>query len=129
MTDSNLGRRKFHRLKAKLQVYYRVVLAEGEYSGFDYVFTKDISSGGLLIMSEQQFPQGTPIEMSIRLPSYPAKKITVSGEVTSNESAGPGKLLFRTRVKFMDLQSDGHKELDAFIAQSMKNNNYDNPAG
>ncbi len=118
--SGTLGRRKFYRIKATYLICYRVQLSAGIFSDFEYTLTKNISAGGMMVMTENRFEEGTPVEMIIRLPMYPEKKIDASGKVVSCEQTGSGQLLYRMRIKFVDFDKKAFDDLNDFILKEMQ---------
>ena len=116
--DDHLGRRNFYRLKATYHVSYRARIG----NNFNCVLTKDISAGGMLIMSEQNFPKGTEIDIIIRLPMYLDKQIKALGEVTSDFPAKEHKPLYPTRIRFVEFDEIAFKKLKDFIEDKMNKN-------
>ena len=117
--SGNLGRRKFQRLKATYLVTYRARFSDRVYSHYFSTLTKDISCGGMSIMAEELFPRGTELELVIRLPMYPQKKIDAKGEVISVPPQAASGLLYKTSIRFTDFDEHAFKKLNEFILQEM----------
>ncbi|MCG2712889.1 MAG: PilZ domain-containing protein [Candidatus Omnitrophica bacterium] len=117
--EDHLGRRKFYRLKATYLVNYRPKDDKSSIGNYNYALTKDISAGGLLVMSEKNFPKGTEMEMNISLPMYPDKRLKALGEVTSNFPADVKKLLYPTRIRFIEFNEAAFNKLKDFIENEM----------
>jgi c-di-GMP-binding flagellar brake protein YcgR len=81
--NDHLGRRKFYRMKATYLVCFRAKFTKTVFSHYQYSLTKDISAGGLLVMSEEVFPEGTEIEMLIKLPMFHERKLEAKGIVAT----------------------------------------------
>ena len=113
--EDHLGRRNFYRLKATYLVNYRPREDTGGIGNFNYALTKDISAGGLLVMSEKNFPKGTEMEMTISLPMYPDKRLKALGEVTSDFPADVQKPLYPTRIRFVEFNEIAFNKLKSFI--------------
>ena len=114
--EDHLGRRNFYRLKATYLVNYR---PQGGAGNYNYALTKDISAGGLLVMSENNFPKGTVMEMIISLPMYPDKRLKALGEVTSHFPADEHKPLYPTRIRFIEFNEAAFNSLKSFIEEEM----------
>ncbi len=117
-TDS-LGRRKFYRIKAPYLVCYRPKFSAGVYGNYNYSLTKDIGCGGIMLISEEKFEHGTEIEMIIRLPMYPDKKVEAKGEVVNIEKTSGRKIVRATRIKFTEFDEEAFRKLDEFINEEM----------
>jgi len=100
--DDYLGRRKHHRLKITYLVCYRVKTQAGYWGHYDYTLTRDISVGGLFIIADRKFGKGTEVEMIIRLPLYPDKKIEAKGVVVGFEEVKERKMVYKARIKFVE---------------------------
>ena len=118
--SGDLGRRKHYRLKATYLVCYRAQVEDSDLTHYNYTLTKDISLGGLMIMSEIKYRVGTKIEMIIRLPMYPDKKIEAQGEVTGSEGGEIRKPLYKTRIRFLEFDEQAFSNLDSFIVAEMQ---------
>ena len=118
--NDNLGRRKFYRMKATYLVCFRAKFTEKVFSHYQYSLTKDISVGGLLVMSEEVFPKGTEIEMVIKLPMFNEKKLCANGLVATVVKATTQQALYPIRIKFMDFDENAFQELKNFIDQEME---------
>jgi len=117
--EDYLGRRNFYRLKAKYLISYRVSLPEGGLSNYNYILTKDISAGGVLIMCEEKFTKGTVLEMIIQLPMYPDKQLHALAEVTSSFPENEKKPLYPTRLRFIEFDEVAFERLKTFIEEEM----------
>lgn len=113
--EDHLGRRNFYRLKATYLVNYRPQESTGDISNYSYALTKDISAGGLLVMSEKNFPKGTVMELTISLPMYPDKRLKALAEVTSDFPADAHKPLYPTRMRFIEFDEIAFNKLKGFI--------------
>ncbi len=117
--ENYLGRRNFYRLKVTYLVNYRQKDDKGSIGDYNYALTKDISAGGLLVMSEKNFPKGTAMEMIISLPMYPDKRLKALGEVTSDFPADARKPLYPTRIRFVEFNEAAFNKLKDFIEDEM----------
>jgi len=115
--EEHLGRRRHFRIKATYLVCYRAKFTDTAYSHYQYALTKDISAGGMLVMSEEIFPKGTLIEMIIRLPMYPDKQIEAKGEVTTHKNTEGAKALYPLRLRFLDFDEHAFKKLTGHIEE------------
>ncbi len=117
--NDNLGRRKFYRMKATYLVCFRAKFSPKVFSYYQYSLTKDISAGGLLIMSEEIFPKDTEIEMVVKLPMFQEKKISANGIVATAVKATTQQALYPIRIKFIDFDEHAFQELKEFIDKEM----------
>ncbi|MFH1093434.1 MAG: PilZ domain-containing protein [Candidatus Omnitrophota bacterium] len=115
----HLGRRNFYRLKVTYLVNYRPQDDKGSIANYNYALTKDISAGGLLVMSEKNFPKGTVMELIISLPVFPDKRLKALGEVTSDFPADVRKPLYPTRIRFVEFNEAAFNKLKCFIEDEM----------
>lgn len=118
--NDHLGRRKHHRLKITYLVCYRAKTQGGYWGHYDYTLTRDISLGGLFVISDRKFDKGTEIEMIIRLPLYPDKKIKAKGVVVSFEEVKERKMVYKARIKFVKFDEMLFWGLGEFIKTEME---------
>jgi Tfp pilus assembly protein PilZ len=118
--NDHLGRREFYRMKATYLVCFRAKFTKTVFSHYQYSLTKDISAGGLLVMSEEVFPEGTEIEMLIKLPMFHERKLEAKGIVATAVKATTQKALYPIRIKFTDFDDEAFAELKAFINQEIE---------
>ncbi|MFH1459483.1 MAG: PilZ domain-containing protein [Candidatus Omnitrophota bacterium] len=116
---SSSGRRQYERVKEMYLVCYRAKLGENKFTHYFYTLTKDISAGGMMIMAEEKFARGTELEIIIRLPMYPDKKIDARGEVRGLDDDQTKKMLYKTRVRFIDFDEYAFEKLKIHIDQKM----------
>lgn len=118
--NDNLGRREHYRIKATYLVCFRAKFTQTAFSYYQYSLTKDISAGGLLVMSEEIFPQGTDIEMIIKLPMFHDKKLKARGIVATVVKATTQQALYPIRIKFTDFDEQAFSKLKRFIDAEME---------
>ncbi|MFH2144949.1 MAG: PilZ domain-containing protein [Candidatus Omnitrophota bacterium] len=118
--DKHLGRRKHYRLKITYLVCYRAKNSSGSWGYYDYTLTRDIGVGGMFIITDRKFSPGTEMEIIIRLPLYPDKKIEAKGEVVSFENIPERKMVYKTRVKFTNFDELLFWGLGEFIRTEME---------
>ena len=118
--SGDLGRRKHYRIKATYLICYRAQFSDGIFSNYEYTLTKNISVGGTMIMAENRFDENTLMDIIIRLPMYPDRKINAKGKVISCEQTGTGNLLYKTRIEFIDFDEKAFSDLDKFISSEMQ---------
>jgi c-di-GMP-binding flagellar brake protein YcgR len=118
--NDNLGRRKFYRMKATYLVCFRAKFSDTAFSHYQYSLTKDISVGGLMVMSEEAFPEQTEIEMIIKLPMSHDKKIHAKGKVADAVKATTEQAVYPLRIKFIEFDEQAFEELKKYIDSEME---------
>ena len=114
--NDHLGRRNFYRMKVSYMVNYKPHRSDESYS---YTLTKNISAGGILVMSEKNFPKGTVMDVIISLPMYPNKRLNALAEVTSDLPEDAKKPLYPIRMRFVEFDNIAFEKLKDFIAKQM----------
>jgi c-di-GMP-binding flagellar brake protein YcgR len=118
--NDNLGRRQYYRMKVTYLVCFRAKFSDTAFSHYQYSLTKDISAGGLMVMSEELFPEETEIEMVIQLPMFHDKKINAKGVVASSVKPTSTQSLYPIRIQFTDFDEDAFAELKKYIDAEME---------
>ena len=102
--------RRHKRLGVSYLISYRVKDAGATYN---LSRTKNISGGGVLLMTERAFREGVVLELLIRAP-FAMKPLEVSGKVlTSHEIVK--NVVYETRIQFSEVDRQRLAELDEFI--------------
>ena len=98
-------KRKYRRVRLTTQVQ---CVALGRK---DTLVTRDISLGGLLIVTKTPYPANTEIDLSLSLPSA-GTPVSCRGQVGYTiEGCGMG-------VKFVELSEESHLALKQFVAEA-----------
>ena len=102
--------RRHKRLGVSYLISYRVKDAGATYN---LSRTKNISGGGMLLMTERPFRRGVILELLIRTP-FAMKPIEATGKVlTSNEVVK--NVIYETNIQFSEVDRQRLAELDEFI--------------
>lgn len=114
--------RSFVRIAASLSVQLKVVPAEENHPPKNLnvsappvysMFTKDISGGGVLIVSKQALEAGTKVEIVLDVPE--CGTIYTMGEIVRVQQPQPEKPIFWVGVKFIDIQEKDRSKLIKYI--------------
>jgi len=114
-----IERRKFPRIPANFVVSYRPEVISGEY---DLTQTRNISQGGILFTTKEEFKKGTYLRMLTRLPVTPYKVEKIGQVVDSRHPSKPNDKadLYETRVQFLKINDESFRVLGEFIKQRLK---------
>jgi len=114
-----IERRKFPRIPANFVVSYRPEVISGEY---DLTQTRNISQGGILFTTKEEFKKGTYLRMLTRLPVTPYKVEKIGQVVDSRHPSKPnGEVgLYETRVQFLKINDESFRVLGEFVKQRLK---------
>ncbi len=115
-TGSGGERRRFLRVGANFVLSYYVV--PGEVKKTDMTMTRNISLGGICFTSDKNFPNGTMLHLTLRLPKVD-KLVEVIGEVVYIRQEKNKKLLFDIGVKFLKADENDLYILDRVVKNSM----------
>jgi len=108
-------KRKHQRIEVSYSVSYKVKGATDEYN---LSRSGNISQGGMVLMSYIPFPQGTILALIIRGP-FSLQPVQVSGEVLDSLEVVKNSV-YKTRVKFLQLDEEQLTGLDQFIKRINK---------
>ena len=108
-------KRKHPRIEANFVVSYRVKDPSARY---DLSQTKNISQGGILLITNQEFDKGTKLTIVIRFPLIP-EKIEIDGAVIDSKEV-VRKLIYETRIQFVNLNKEFFIKLGEFIKENLK---------
>jgi hypothetical protein len=118
-----MEKRLFERVSASVKVTYRQVSKEevvsmlnhphykdstadqlpelAEKSTVFHAVTRDVSLGGMALVGEQPFPEGSAVAIHLHLPGYPSP-VTLMAEVVRNQEIGSMKgSQYRAGVKIL----------------------------
>ena len=109
------NKREHLRMKANYIVSYRFKKMSGDH---DLSQTKNVSQGGMLITTNEEFAKGAILSMKIRFPITP-QKLSVTGQVVESKTI-VRDLIYETRIRFMDLDEIFFKKLGEFIKKQVK---------
>jgi len=107
--------RRFKRLKADYLIKYQPSHAEGDPSISNI---KDISANGLRFLTENFFPEGTALVVSVHIPPID-RTLTTTARVVRVRSAGSEGLYYMS-VRYVDLFAEDQALLDDFIERLAK---------
>lgn len=108
----NFDRRNFIRIDANFVVSYYVY--PGNIDKTDMTLTRNVSLGGFCFTTDKNFPVGTILHITLRLPKV-TKLIEVLTEVVYIQQEMNKKLLFDIGVKFIQVEDDDLYILEKII--------------
>lgn len=101
MTDKGKERRRHPRVDKTFIVSYRVCEGIGNY---DLTQTKNISVGGMLLTTNQQFNAGVLLSIDIRLP-FLVKPLKLKGRIVESKQVVKN-LIYDTRIELIEIDRD-----------------------
>ena len=111
--DSN--KRKYPRKDVEYLVSYR---AEEPSEHYDLSQTKNVSQGGMLLMTSRMFEKNIPMEMMITFPLIP-QRIKIAGRVVGCKEIVKNSI-YETRIEYVNLDEEFFKKLGRFIEENLK---------
>ena len=108
-------KRKHQRLEASYSVSYKI---NDSAEGYNLSMTGNISRGGILLMVNTLFPQGTILSLIIRCP-FSLEPLRLSGEVLDSLEVVKDSV-YKTRIKFLQVNQEQLARLDEFIKRINK---------
>ena len=112
MSQQERERRQHTRIDATFLVSYR---AAGSKEPFDLSQTVNFSCGGIMLNATHEYRIGDRLDIKIVLPKA-HEKISLHGEVLETQKVVDG-LIYRTRIRFLDLTQATDAVLKANIAE------------
>jgi hypothetical protein len=109
-------KRKFPRLNTNFVISYRI---KEQTDCYDLTQSKNVSQGGILLTTNRKFDKGIFLAITIRFP-FVEQRIELIGEVVEAKEIVKG-LIYDTRVRFLEGNTDIFKKLGEFIKQHLKN--------
>ena len=111
-------RRSFLRLNSQVNIRYKIFQSDGQDMKKDltderFSFTKDISAGGILFISQSAFSIGVILELSIKLPDDGAPIECLARVVRIEESQEAYK--YEIAVCFLDITSAQRVNLNKYV--------------
>jgi hypothetical protein len=107
-------RRQFVRINTNFVVSYYIY--PGEINKTDMTLTRNVSLGGICFTTDKNFPMGTILHITLRLPKV-IRLIEVLAEVVYVKQEKNKKLLFDIGIKFIKVEN---KDL-VILEQTIKN--------
>ncbi|UCC95610.1 MAG: PilZ domain-containing protein [Candidatus Omnitrophota bacterium] len=107
---SAADRRKYPRLPTTYIVRYKPRYSKTNY---EVTQTKNISLGGIFLLTPKMLKQGQQLEMHIQFP-FARKKIMVLARVISCEKLARGEI-YETRLKFIEMSEETKQKLAEII--------------
>ena len=104
MDEKNIEKRKYPRVDARFVVSYRIV-EEDEIK--DLTQTKNLSLGGMLFTTMENFPAGTQLEVEMRVP-VDRDPVNIIGRVIDSCRVAKGTI-YNTRIAFLSVD-DKHAD-------------------
>lgn len=117
-----MEKRQFERIAATVKVTFRLVTKEevvlmlnhpnyrdstadqlpelAEKSTVFHAVTRDISLGGMAVVGEQPFPEGSAVAIHLHLPGYP-NPVTLMAEVIRSQEVGGIHSQYRAGIKIL----------------------------
>ena len=109
-------RRKYVRLKATVEIMYTVIGAPGEIK----VFSKNISAGGLCIMTKEQLADATPLQLEIRIPDLQGSIRALARVIWQKrfETAGEEpQICFNTGIEFIGISDFDRFNINRYVME------------
>ena len=103
-------RRKYPRLDEHYIASHRVL--EGS-ADSDLSQTTNVSLGGVLIITGNEYKSGTVLELIVKVP-FRAERVTIKSEVVSSIE-DVKNVMYETRIKFIDVPQDFIEEFGKFL--------------
>lgn len=103
-------RRKAVRIKKPLIVQY---MDEAGNKLWDISSVWDFSELGMMITTEQPFPEEAVLNFRIRLPSHPYESFAIKGKIISSKSTR--SYIYVTRIEFVDIPQECQDALKEYI--------------
>ena len=93
------------------------------YDGYDASLTANVSQGGAVFTTSEEFFKGDILSVLVRFP-FIAQKIEITCEVVdSKEKIKGAAKIYNTRVKFLGLSREWFDALGEFITSRKKHEN------
>lgn len=109
-------RRKFVRIDGSYAVYYTDITTQEPKS--DAGQAKNISAGGILFITDREFPEGTVLKLRIRLPDE-QDYISVKVRVVYSRQRVKG-LLYDTRAKFIGIREEHRDAIRKIVEYNLQ---------
>ncbi len=112
--DSSKERRKYLRLEASVEVSYKVIGNPGEAK----VLAKDISAGGLCILTRENLASNTPLELAIKIPDL-VDPIRALGKVIWQKKTEAAET-FDMGIEFMGISDFDRFNINRYIMERVE---------
>jgi len=126
-------KRQHERVVATIKVGYRVIdpqqarsLLSQELPGLSQVsplyeaVTKDISLGGLSVVSDQMLPRGTVVEIGLTLPNYQTTLNFLAEIVHAEPFTEMGRSMQRSGVKTLAINKEDVTRMEKYLIEKMR---------
>jgi c-di-GMP-binding flagellar brake protein YcgR len=104
--------RAFVRIDARIQVKLRVVLENDNFEVVD-ASTKDISGGGILVVSKDELRTGTYLKLSIDIPAY--ETVHCNGLIVRVEKPQEDLSVYWAAIRFTDIAECERSKIIKYI--------------
>lgn len=84
-------------------------------------FVKDISTGGIRIITKDEFAKADLLNLRICISSIKSEWIIVNGSVAESVKEPNSQYIFLTGLRFIDLSADHKQSIEKFIAANKFN--------
>lgn len=116
-----IERRSFFRMDCRLPVQYRVLdsaeLDDSEQSSFGKSYTRDISGGGVRIITKEAYKAGTNIEAYIEIDRI----ICFSGTVVrSIQVRKRGEIMYETGIEFNRIENRDREKIISYVFETQR---------
>lgn len=115
-----IERRSFFRMDCSLPVQYRVIeqdIKDDKEKHFKKCYTKDISGGGVCIVTDTEHAAGTDIEAYMELGKTIAFTGTVIRSIRVQEK---GKILYETGVVYKHIENRDREKIISFVFETQR---------
>ncbi len=108
-------RRRHPRIDSKIVVSYH---REKEDDNYDLTQTKNLSQGGMLLVTNRKFEKGAELGMTILFPFLDGKAYVLGEVVDSKEVVK--NMLCNTRLKFLALEKGVVRRFENFMKEHLR---------
>ncbi len=111
-------RRQFERLKDTVNIRYRIIKSKDPIrkmapSSEEYTVTKDVSAGGLLLVTRESIPVGSILELKVELPDGPPAIECLAKVMREEELVKEN--MFQLGICFLDLTGSQRARLFKYV--------------
>lgn len=116
-------RRKFIRIYEERIVQFKPLKKIGiksDYQDYTETISEDVSAGGISILSRDNFPPGTFLELKFSFPSAPNPIFAIGKVVRREEVQGKGEMKYLLGIKFTNISERDREKIDEYAKKYVK---------
>lgn len=106
--------REFFRIEKHLMVSFRRMHSQEPYA---MTQTRDLSRGGMAIITDEPFNPGERIEAKVVFPFHPPERVSLSAEVACCKPLSGARRMYRVGLSFLNLSPDLAAKLVFLLAE------------